>query len=406
MSQHRVNKPNRARAGTLSCGVPALFGLLLFCAMPVNALAGAYTPKDDAVVLERLPAAAELKALTPLRQRLAQHPDDGKAAFTLAERYIGLNRKHADPRFLGYAEATLQPWLSQPQPPPRAMLLEATILQSRHHFRAALDLLDKTLHRAPGYGQALLTKATVLRVRGRLRDARRICARLTLHADALVAMTCLEGVQALNGQLPKSYADLNAAAQLKQPKDKKIRLWLDTELGEMAERLGRDAAAQAHFRAGLKRAPGNIYLQAAYADLLLRAGRNHDVIDLLKDNERQDVLLMRLAIAGKRAGDPRAGRWADMFENRFAAARRDGNHTHLREQARFMLAVRNRPKLAAKLARADWKVQHEPGDVLVVLDAARAAHAPELAQPVRDWIRRTGYQDARLRHSDTDKTSG
>lgn len=380
----------------LQASMPVLLVALLWCASTGVANAGAYVPANDAVVLERLPAAADLKALAPLQQRLASHPTDSKTAFALARRYIDLNRKHADPRFLGYAEATLEPWTQMDRQPPRAMLLQATILQSRHHFRAALNLLNMTLKRAPGYGQALLTKATVLRVRGRLAEARTTCARLTLHADALVAMTCLEGVQALNGGLAQSYRRLTGAAALKQPQDRSMVLWLQTELGEMAERLGRNAAAEKHFRAGLQRAPNNIYLQAAYADLLLRAGRNHDVIRLLEDNERQDVLLMRLAIAGKRAGDPRAARWADMFENRFAAARRDGNHTHLREQARFMLEVRDRPALAARLARADWRVQHEPGDVLVVLQAARAAHKPELAQPVLDWIHKTGYQDARL----------
>jgi hypothetical protein len=176
--------------------------------------------------------------------------------------------------------------------------------------------------------------------------------------------------------------------------DAPLRSWILGQLGEMAVRCA-DPAAEKYFSAALALTPTDVYLRAAYADLLLLQQRNAEVIALLHDNEAQDVLLLRLAIAGKRLQSPASQRWTDTFEARYQAAQRAGDSSHLREYARFLLEVRGDASQALEMARRNWRVQREPADVHVYVKAARAAQRAAAAE-VMTWVRDTGYEDRSL----------
>lgn len=390
--------PTRSRVVSSHARIARPLWAIMVAALLWAATASAepYRPDHDETVLERLPAASELAALTPLRKRVAARPDDLAAATRLARRYIELSRAHADPRFLGYAEAVLAPWADGSAPPPEVLVLLATTAQSRHDFEHALDLLERALKRDPDNAQAWLTRATVLQVKGRFEPASAACRQLVRSAGRLIALTCLTSVNSLNGRLAESYRQLLALSRTRSPDSPDLSAWVQTLLGEMAIRLGDQDAAEAHFRRGLAVKPNDVYLQAAYADLLLALERPREVIDLLEDNVAQDILLLRLALAGQRLELPEAERWAAEFDARYDAARRGGDATHLREQARFVLEVAGRPDEALELARRNWRVQHEPDDVLILLRAALAADRPQAAAPVLDWIKATGFQDQRI----------
>jgi hypothetical protein len=162
----------------------------------------------------------------------------------------------------------------------------------------------------------------------------------------------------------------------------------------MARRLDRDDEAAQYFEAALALDSSDIYLQAAYADLLLDQDDDAAVIKLLNNRERQDVLLLRLALAG---GDtPKGRRWAAMLADRFAAAQRRGDTTHAREHVRFMLDVQHDPARALELARANWDIQKEPADIRILLRSAQAAGQPAQAQPALDWMADHDFEDRRI----------
>ena len=52
---------------------------------------------------------------------------------------------------------------------------------------------------------------------------------------------------------------------------------------------------------------------------------------------------------------------------------------------------------ALRLAAENYRVQREPRDARILLEAAIAAGDPAAAQVVRDWLRSSGFEDARLR---------
>jgi len=373
----------------------ALRGGLFLGALVTSLVAGAaegpYRPDNDAVVLERLPTASNLDKLAPLRARVRAQPEQLRPALALAQAYIELSRAQADPRYLGYAQAALAPW---PDGPAGVKVLRATIAQSRHEFDRALALLDDVLADNPGNAQARLTRATIRQVRGDLDAADADCRRLIGRAPALVFSICHASARSLGGELAASYQQLRSALKQAGAASVTLRVWGLTVLGEMARRLGRNDEAAAHFESALALDDTDIYLQAAHADLLLDQDDAAAVIKLLNNRERQDVLLLRLALAG---GDtPKGRRWAAMLDDRFAAAQRRGDTTHAREHARFVLDVQHDPARALELARANWDIQKEPADIRILLRSAQAAGQPAQAQPALDWMADHDFEDRRI----------
>jgi tetratricopeptide (TPR) repeat protein len=380
---HGASRP-RINRGRLAClTLLAIAGMGAAAATP-------YIPGNDDEVLARLPAGATHTSV-PIRQQAGARLD---VALPLAQYYISQARATGDLRFLGYAEAVLKRWSRQSPPNPDVLVLEATILQSRHAFDAALDELDEALRVRPDDAQAWLTRSTVLRVLGRYSEAAAACQEFARRADAGVSLICEQSIQGLAGHLETAYATL--AALSTQGMLDPERAWRDSELGEMAVRLGREPDAELWFRNALARSPRDFYVRAALADLLLRQHRSAEVLALLQGQESIEPLLLRLAIAQKQQSDPGLAHSAELLQTAFATEAERGEPVHRREQARFLLEVQDRPQDALTVALANWAVQREPDDALVLVNAARAAGAPARAAPALEFARTQGLRDVRL----------
>ncbi len=354
------------------------------------AAARPYIPVSDAQVLAELPAGAQHAELGA--RRIARERID--VALPLAQFYISRARASGDLRFLGYAEAVLVSWVRVATPDPAALVLQATIQQSRHEFEQALNTLDRSIAARRNDPQAWLTRATVLRVLGRYAEAAMSCEQLAHYADPAVGMICQQSVLGLHGNLASAYDTLSrmSSQTLTEPE----RAWRASELGEMAVRLGQEADAERWFKMDLALSPHDFYVRAAYADLLLRQRRPQEALTLLRDQESVEPLLLRMAIAQRQLHDPGLARSRALLAAAFEAEGLRGEAIHRREQARYLLEVEARPRQSLEVALLNWAVQREPDDALVLVNAARAAGSPQRAQPVLDYLRVQGLRDARL----------
>ncbi|WP_317203747.1 hypothetical protein [Janthinobacterium sp.] len=373
------------------------------CALALAAAAACaspYTPASGAEVVELLPRRADplQLQLRALRGELSAHPRDLALATRLAQRYIAAARGESDPRYLGYAQAALAPWWSLPAPPPAVRLLRATVLQSLHQFDAALRDLDAVLAAQPGNAQAWLTRATVQTVRGDYAGATAACARLSALADELVSTACLCAVAAVTGRAAKAEALLELTLRRGAGAPAEIRLWVLTQLAEMAARRGDAANAAARFELTLALDGRDSYLLGAYADFLLEQGRGADALRLLRGQGRVDALLLRQALALRQEGaaGPALAAAAAELGARFAAAAQRGDSVHRREQARFELHLRRDARAALALAQSNWAVQKEPADMRIVLEAALQARDAAAAAPVLRWIAEHRVEDLAL----------
>lgn len=377
-----------------------LLGILLMLSSLGPALAMPFIPTDPNQVLERLPLAATnlmVRELQELRRQLAARPDDLELAIKVAHRNIEIGRSEADPRYYGYAQAALAPWWEQSPPPSEVLLLRAVLRQNRHDFIGALDDLRQVLATQPRHAQAWLTQAVIQQVQGEPVAALRSCLAFQRIAPSLLSSACLNGALARSGQAQFASANLHHALENTGEANSEERLYALTVLAEIAEQLGDAPAAEQHFRAALKLGRRSVYLLSAYADFLLDQNRPAEVCDLLRDEQRADNLLLRLALAERRLDDPAWHYHAEMLEARFTAARQRGDGVHIAGEARFRLDLRQQPQEALALAQRNWaQQQREPQDARLLLEAALATGQPTAAREVLDWISRVKLEDRRL----------
>lgn len=369
----------------------------LYALVPL-AQAQPYRPHNDNEILEKVVRRDDAAATQArvMRLQLLQQPNNLAMALQLAKNNIEQSRMESDPRLLGHAQAMLAPWWNLAQPPVDVLVVRATIRSGLHEFESALADLSLVLKQRPDHAQARLTRANLLQLRGRYDEARRDCLVLLRVQATLAGSVCMASVASLTGQAEQAYALLNrtlADAGTTQPA---IQQWIHGVLAEIAVRRGDARAAEAHFQAALGHGRADAYLLGAYADFLLDENRPREVVALLSEHSRADGLLLRLALAEQRLHSPALATHVAQIEARFAAARQRADNRHRREEARFLLAFRQRPAEALALAQRNWEEQHEPADARLMLEAALAAAAPQHARTVLEWLQRTGMQDRQI----------
>ena len=360
--------------------------------------AAPFRPQSDGQVLATVPARASdpvAREMAELRAAWRAAPQDVERATALARRYFEQVAADGDPRYIGYAQSVLQPWWDLPQPPAAVRVLRALLLQFDHKFEPALADLAAALKEQPDDGVAWSWQTAILMVRADYDAARRSCEGLALRAPPLVAVGCRAQVDAVTGRATQAAAALRAALQTGRH-SREERLWALSRLAETEERLGQFVAAEKAFNEAIKLGVPDVYIQAAFADYLLDRGRAAEVLPLLAEGRRADVLLMRLALAAHAARTAEAPALTAELAARFDAARQRGDTTHRKEESRFVLALQGDVPRALALAQQNWREQREPADARILLEAALAARNLAAAQPVLDWMKTWGVQSVAL----------
>jgi Tfp pilus assembly protein PilF len=360
--------------------------------------AAPFTPASDAEVVERLPVASDpaLRTVESLRRQLASRPQDAALRLEIGERYFALAMAQGDPRYVGYAISTIAPLERTAAGSARYWLVRGQLQQYSHDFEAALASLQRASQIDPKAVEPVAWRAAIYMVEAQYPQAAVECRRLEEIGDALFAQGCSAYLRASTGQLVPAYKDLAQAVAAAEAAGPELLLWLQTRLAEMAARQQRWGDAERHYRAALALGLTDQFLLGSYADFLLERGRPREVLQLLAGWERSDILLLRLALAGRAANDPRAREWRDQLRERFQAAALRGDRLHEQEAARWALELENDPVRALAHAKNNYTRQKEPRDAEVLLRAALAAGQPQAAAPALEWLKASGYEDASL----------
>ena len=377
----------------------AFLAMITAAVLASPALAAPYKPASDAQVLERLPFKPSdpiVRELAQMRGELQRDPRNQAVAVRLAQRYYGLVAEEGDPRYLGYAQAALAPWWDMPTPPTDVQLVRARLRQFQHDFEGALSDLGQIIQREPQYAQARLLRAIIHIVQARYDEARTDCQALRGGAE-LLSLGCEAAIDGLTGKAGPADARLQAALNARPAASNDEKLWLLERLAELAQVRGLPALAEERLKQALKLGNSDTFLLAAYTDLLLEQNRPAEVVALLKDKVRSDGLLLRLVFAEHSLKAPAAAEHEAALAARYAAAQLRGDTVHQQEEARFELRTRRDPKKALALAQENWKVQREPRDARIFLEAAIASKNAAAAQPVLDWLKASGIEDPTLR---------
>lgn len=373
----------------------ALF-ILLCSALAAGARAAetARVPKRDEVVeTQLLPRAVKqsVQRLQRLKSDGGGKPVELPAAQRIdnARRLIQAGRATGDPRTLGYAEAVLAGLPDSGPSGVEALVLRATIEQSRHRFDAARELLDRALEQSPAHVQARLTRATIAHVRGNLDSARADCEALRAAAPA-VGVICRAIGDSLSGH------NAEAIKALESVSEPSLRAWALSVAGEIYEQNGALDSAIRSYTASLALSD-DLYTTVALTDALIAQQRWPQAEALLLPLPSTDaVLLRRWSVARGQRRD--ASALQAQLADRFAAAQARGELLHAREAASFALE-RGDSAAALKLARQNWNDQREPADLRILARAASAANDSSVIGEVREWLARTGLADVRVQRA-------
>ena len=368
----------------------------LLCVLAGPAPAAPFTPAGDDEVVERLPLAADpaLRAVESLRRQLASRPADAALRLDIAERYFALAMAQGDSRYVGYALSTIAPLEATAAGDSRYWLVRGQLQQYSHDFDAALASLERASRIAPDAVEPVSWRAAIFMVQANYARAAAECELLERIAVPLLAQGCTAYVRGTTGRLVPAYELLSKAVAAAGNPSPGLALWAHTRLAEMAARLQRWDDAQRHYRVALDQGLVDQFLLASYADFLLQRQRPQEAIQLLAGWERSDVLLLRLALAGRATRDRRAADWAAQLRARMQEAVRAGDRLHEQEAARWALDLENDPVRALEFARSNYTLQREPRDAEILMRAALAARKPEAAQPAIAWWKDSGYEDA------------
>ncbi len=376
------------------------FATICACLASSQAISAPRTPTNPAEVLERLPmrpgdaTARELVGLRAEVTRAAkQTPADAVPATALAQRYFELAVARGDPRYVGYADALIAQFPQTKSP--EVLAVRGQLQQYRHEFGAALADFANALKADPQFALAHAWRGAIFLVQADYVSAKIECDALrSLQRETLYG-GCIGLHRAYTGQLEAAADALQAG--LKLTTNAGNRLWLLTRLGEVSAWRSQPEKAERYYREALDLGLDDGYLLAAWSDFLLDQKRPAEVVKWLANWEASDGLLLRLAMAEKLLKLPAAKAHTQALGDRFAAAKMRGDTTHRAEEARFELQLLGNSAASLTVASVNYQVQREPRDARVLLEAAIAAGSIAAAQPVRDWLRTSGFEDAHLR---------
>ena len=373
--------------------------LLAWAAWLPAVQAAPYTPSSDLQVIGTLPFRAtdsRARELAALRAAVAKDITDPQPAVELAQQYFDLAMARGDPRYVGYANAVVERFTGNMTAP--LLVVRGTLRQYRHDFAAALDDYAAALAMDAELAGAHAWRAAIYLVQARYDLANNECQALQRLNRTVLHGGCAGMALAYSGHLDQGYATLQRALLAAQHDDH--RLWLQTRLGEIAAWMGQPARAEQHFRQAISVGQDDGYLLAAWSDFLLDQRRTAEVVKLLTNWESSDGLLLRLTEAESDLKLPGAAAHIQTLAARFAAAKLRGDSTHRAEEARFHLRLRGDAKQAALLAAENYRVQKEPRDARISLEAALAAGEANAASEVQQWLASSRFEDPRLRALD------
>lgn len=333
-------------------------------------------PKDPALVLETLP---------PGYRGFSSPILPGDALLPRALAMLDTAARTGDTRLSTRAQvllARLPPDLAKSTDALRAQAFSA---QHRHDFDRARGLLGQVLSRNPADGGALLSRAQVNIVQGRLNKARSDCAVLALRVDADLGIVCTAALQMRMGDYP-------SAARLADR-------WLDSGggdpgltrfvlvlRGDIASRLA-EPVADAWYRRALVLDPGDVRTRLAFARHLRHAGQPDQALAMLATATESDTVLLQRALAAREARSAEADSLATQLGNRFQLAHQTESATELRDEAEYHLALRNDPVKGLQLALENFATQRDREDQELLEKAAMAASRPDALEGLRAWAR-------------------
>jgi hypothetical protein len=279
-------------------------------------------------------------------------------------------------------------------------LTKAQLMQHRHAFDDALHLLDALLAENGRAVDARLMRAQILVQQLRPREAMQDCVALQSRVSLVIFATCTAQARAGLGDLRGAYALLRVAlAQAASTQARNngdvdtgaVRSWSTGVAGELAQRLGDEAAAGSWYEEAWRSSSDSHFARMNYADWLLARQRHAEAASVVA-SYRSPADRLRQVLAQRDANTTEAARlrlaWSE------ATAR--GENAHLLDLARYTWELTPYRREALIQARAAFAQRHDADSARWLFQMAQTLNDRVALDEVARWRQSAGYVDQRL----------
>lgn len=376
---------------------------------------------DDVVTTQDILEHLTPERLTKLTQQSATN------VIPLITAYIQHGKQQAKTRYIGYAQALLEPLLDRNPSDSRLLLLQAEIAEFQHRFPETIELLQQAIassNTRRNRANAHLRLANLYTLQGQYAKAARECQFLRRLTTSVFQQSCTVVIQSRTGQLTKAQQVIeqmqtgHTAENTNTAKDPKWQAWLANTQAELAAQTSTSSISPSqYFQQAIQHEPDDLHYRLSYVDWLLLHANNttpaQEAERILQPAPNSIGVQIRRAyidLLQERPTSPVAATRRENIDNFFQRAELTNDQGSLRELAYYQFFVQQHYALALTLALQNWQIQKEPLDTYLVL----AANAKLLAQndhkltpaqaealaaevkSVRQFLDQNQYEDARL----------
>lgn len=329
-----------------------------------------------------------------------RNPKDLPLALRYARTAFQVGLNEGDLRWFGAAKAALLPWWNASSLPADGHFVRGLVRQGFHDFAGGLADLNAAIALDGQRPEFWSWRFVIQMLVSDMAAARQSCETMRQRFGAGEGQACSAVLLYRSGKAAEGAAWLEQAIRRPEFQDSGSQDWLRFHLGEAWRAAGQPARAIAVWEQHLAQQPGAHSVRLALVELLNEQGQFAQARRLALGPNPQatpsDALLVQSLLASRGLGDGETPRLAALVDQRMRSQAERGEAMIERPRMIYLIRYGHDPAAGLKLAVANWATQNEPPDAVLLAEAALKLKQPKAAEPVLDWMARTGYTEPAL----------
>lgn len=245
--------------------------------------------------------------------------------------------------------------------------LSAQLLQKKHQFDKALNLLDELTDTHPEHINGWLMKANIYLTQGRYKQAKQACLKLAGQTSGLVFSACALDVAGYTDDLSNAYQQLAQLRSAFNSQPKAVKDWISQILADQAMRMGNADEAAEWLNTEQLASKTTSYI-TLWADAQLALENYQMVAEQLNEimqnsGTTDDSLLIRVSLAEKQLGKDE---WRSELDQRMQLRIARNDQFHASDLARYFLDIASNPDQALYWASINWQQAKLHADMMLL----------------------------------------
>lgn len=360
-----------------------------------------FRPADTAVVLaSSVHAQGGRSSLRSLEQAWRAQPQNQEAALAYARAAFRLGLAEGDLRWFGSAKAALAPWWDASELSAEGFYLRGLVKQGFHDFAVGLQDINRAIALEPQHAEFWSWRFALHLLLADMAAARQDQEEIARRLGDEEAVVYRAILLYRSGTAAQGAALLRQALAAPHFQDAGSQEWLGFHWGEALRVAGEPVQAAAVWEKLLRSQPQSHLVRLALAELLNQQGQYRQALAVAsagaeRDNPT-DALLMQALLASRALQAPATQQLERQMAARLQSQALRQENLIERPKLIYLIAYGKDLQAGLALSIANWKLQKEPSDALLFVQAALALNQPQAARPVLEWAQATGYTDPQL----------